>query len=242
MDHPIPSLEHNFEEIPTAGEPYDYPSFSKNSRRQSVSKAAHVQPQFEDMEQQTHTVTLGMWTFLATEILFFGVLFVSYTMLRMRWQDAFRHGSEELKLWIGGANTAILLTSSTFMALAVRAAKMGNQWLMIHLAITVPSACLSSASKPPNIISKQKNIWFPRSTSAESPPKTGQTPRPAAPAPQKRELFMGFYFIMTAFHALHMIVGISVLAVLIVLAKIRHFSANITTPWKSPDSTGTSSI
>ena len=197
-----------------------------------MSKAAHVELQFEDMEQQTHTVTLGMWTFLATEILFFGVLFVAYTMLRMRWQEAFRHGSEDLKLWIGGANTAILLTSSTFMALAVRAAKIGDaKWLMIHLAITVLFGLAFLGLKATEYYLETKEHLVPQiNFSRIAPDEQDKPPAQQHPRPDIEELFMGFYFIMTAFHAIHMIVGISVLIVLILLAKYRHFSPEYHNP------------
>ncbi len=108
-----------------------------------MSKPAYVEQQYEDIEQQTHSATLGMWLFLATEVLFFGVLFTSYTVYRTRWPDAFRHGSEDLKLWIGGINTAVLLTSSLFMALAVRSAKQGNdRGIVLHIGLTIVFALI----------------------------------------------------------------------------------------------------
>src|ERR1700683_755027 len=103
---------------------------------------ALVSPQFEDRYQQKESATLGMWVFLATEILFFGVLFTSYTVCRTRWPEAFRDGSRDLELWIGGTKTAVLLTSRPFMAIAVRAAAMGNNravvkflWITIALGL-----------------------------------------------------------------------------------------------------------
>jgi cytochrome c oxidase subunit 3 len=197
-----------------------------------VSKASHVEQQFEDMEQQTHTATLGMWTFLATEILFFGVLFASYTMLRMRWQEAFRHGSEDLKIWIGGINTAVLLTSSTFMALAVRSAKIGHiKWLLIHLGITVVLGLAFLGLKATEYYLETKEHLVPGYNFSQiAPDEQNKPPSEQHPRPEKEELFMMFYFIMTAFHALHMIVGISVIAVLMVLARRGHYTAEYHNP------------
>ena len=79
---------------------------------------------FESYEQQTESASLGMWLFLVTEIMFFGGLFTVYTIYRWRFPGAFRAGSHELDILLGGVNTAVLLTSSFTMALAVRAAKL----------------------------------------------------------------------------------------------------------------------
>src|SRR5687767_14391041 len=82
---------------------------------------------FESLEQQQATQTLGMWVFLASELLFFGGLFTCYAVGRWNYPEAFAYGSEHLVLWLGAANTVVLLTSSLTMALAVRAARMGHQ-------------------------------------------------------------------------------------------------------------------
>jgi cytochrome c oxidase subunit 3 len=197
-----------------------------------VSKASHVEQQFEDLEQQTHTATLGMWAFLATEILFFGVLFAAYTMLRMRWQEAFRHGSQELKIWIGGVNTAVLLTSSTFMALAVRSAKLGRiKWVLIHLGITMCLGLVFLGLKGTEYYLEAKEHLVPQfNFSAIAPEEQNKPPSEQHLRPEKEELFMIFYFIMTAFHALHMIVGIGVIAVLMVLARRGHYSSEYHNP------------
>lgn len=197
-----------------------------------MSKASHVELQFEDMEQQAHTATLGMWTFLATEVLFFGVLFTAYTMLRMRWQEAFRHGSEDLKIWIGGANTAILLTSSTFMALAVRAAKTGAiKWIVIHLGITAILGLAFLGLKGTEYYLEYKEQLVPKvNFNRIAPDEQNKPPAEQHPRPEKEELFMGFYFIVTGFHAIHMIVGIGIIVVLMVLAKRGHFSSEYHNP------------
>src|SRR5580698_7756288 len=111
-------------------------------------EAAHQHPaalahQFDDLEQQQEAATLGMWVFLATEILFFGGLFVTYLVYRRWYPEAFTAGSRELLVWAGTTNTAVLITSSLTMALAVRAAQLGQRRaLMIFLVLTMALGCV----------------------------------------------------------------------------------------------------
>src|SRR5438067_986952 len=98
--------------------------------------------QFDDLEQQKDASTLGMWTFLATEVLFFGGLFMSYITYRTVYPEAFGIASRHTILLYGAVNTAVLLTSSLTMALAVRAAQENNvKWLVRYLLMTVFLAC-----------------------------------------------------------------------------------------------------
>src|SRR5205085_6450706 len=78
---------------------------------------------FETQEQQREAGTFGMWLFLLTEIMFFGGLFFSYLLYRNWYNPAFVAGSNQLSIPLGTANTAILITSGFFMALAVWAAE-----------------------------------------------------------------------------------------------------------------------
>ena len=82
--------------------------------------------QFENMEQQREAGTLGMWWFLLTEIMFFGGMFLAYTVYRHMYFDAFAAGSEVLSVWWGTFNTGVLIGSSLTMALAVFHAQNGN--------------------------------------------------------------------------------------------------------------------
>src|SRR3954463_3448553 len=75
--------------------------------------------QFESVEQQHEAATLGIWTFLATEVLFFGGLFMAYVVYRFLYPQAFAEASHHTNLLFGTVNTAVLLTSSLTMALAV---------------------------------------------------------------------------------------------------------------------------
>src|SRR5512141_345042 len=87
---------------------------------------AIVAEQFEDAAQQYEAANLGMWTFLATEILFFGGLFMAYITYRHAYAQAFAEASRHTDVFYGTLNTAVLLTSSLTMALAVHAAQEGK--------------------------------------------------------------------------------------------------------------------
>src|SRR3954451_24285252 len=88
---------------------------------------AALAEQFDDLEQQREATTLGMWVFLATEVLFFGGLFLVYSVYRSWYTNAFAAASHELDLTLGAINTAVLIASSLTMALAVHAAQLGQR-------------------------------------------------------------------------------------------------------------------
>jgi cytochrome c oxidase subunit 3 len=96
--------------------------------------------QFDDRIQQQEAAALGMWAFLATEVLFFGGLFLCYCVFRYRYPKMWDIGSHELDVVLGGVNTVILLTSSLTMALGVRAAQLGAR-KMITFWLTLTILC-----------------------------------------------------------------------------------------------------
>ena len=72
---------------------------------------------YRDADQRRAANQLGMWTLISTEVLFFGGLFLAYSTYRHAYPAAFSAGSHRLEFWSGTINTAVLLTSSLFMAL-----------------------------------------------------------------------------------------------------------------------------
>ena len=86
------------------------------------AEAAEASGAFSDQDQQREACDLGMWVFLTTETLFFGVLFFGYLMARLRFPEAFAAAGRHTDFALGTINTAVLLTNSLAMALAVRAA------------------------------------------------------------------------------------------------------------------------
>src|SRR2546421_12022794 len=75
--------------------------------------------QFQTLEQQKETATLGMWIFLVTEVLFFGGLVLTYTINRSAFSTAFGIRSNTLDITLGAGNTVVLIMSSLTMAIAV---------------------------------------------------------------------------------------------------------------------------
>src|SRR5438034_11777675 len=90
---------------------------------------------FEDLGQQHEAATLGMWIFLVTEVLFFGGLFLVYSIYRSIYTDAFAAASHELNITLGSINTAVLIGSSLTMVLSVHAAQLGQRWVLMFFLI-----------------------------------------------------------------------------------------------------------
>src|ERR1700716_566061 len=90
---------------------------------------------FDDLEQQTEATTLGMWVFLVTEVLFFGGLFLCYTVYRWQYPDAFAAASHSLDVTLGTVNTAVLIPRGLTMALAVHAAQTGQRKLIMMFLV-----------------------------------------------------------------------------------------------------------
>ena len=100
----------------------------------SDSSIVHAH-QFDDAEQQHEASWLGMWVFLATEVMFFGGMFLGYTIYRSTYPEAFADASNHLDIWLGTINTAVLIGSSFTMALAVRSAQLGARKPLVRFLI-----------------------------------------------------------------------------------------------------------
>ena len=101
----------------------------------------HLAHHFDSLQQQFDSAKLGIWLFLATEILFFGGLFVAYAILRMRFPEVFSYASHYLDTIMGGINTCVLILSSLTMALAVRYAQLNKRaGLVFCLILTLMGA------------------------------------------------------------------------------------------------------
>lgn len=175
--------------------------------------------QFEDAHQQSLASTLGMWTFLASEVLFLGAMFLGFYAYRVRWPEAFAHAAGDLKWYLGTINTAVLLASSYFMALAVHAAKHGDQPRLVRrLLITLAIGTLFLGIKFAEYGIEYHERLVPGLNYAPLSP-SGEV------RPEQELLFMTWYFVMTGFHALHMTAGLAVLATIALLARRGHFSS-----------------
>jgi cytochrome c oxidase subunit 3 len=180
-----------------------------------------VAHQFEGMRQQEESATLGMWVFLATEIMFFGGLILGYTVYRLKYAEAFAAGSHHLKMALGALNTAVLLTSSLTVALAVHAAHRGRRRaLLTFLLLTVVLGLAFLGIKATEYYLEYAEGLIP-----------GRGFSYAGPAPPAEvQLFFVFYFAMTGLHATHMIVGLAVMLVMAVLTWRGRFSGAYYSP------------
>jgi len=161
-----------------------------------------------------------MWAFLSTEVLFFGGLFTGYAVYRANFPEAFAEGSQHLDILLGGINTAVLISSSLTMALAVHAAQSGRrQTLIAFLLATILLGSVFLGIKVVEYSHKFHDHLVPG--------PSFQFPGPFA---RQVQLFYSFYFAMTGMHAVHMIIGVGILAGLISMAWKNRFSAEYYTP------------
>jgi cytochrome c oxidase subunit III len=179
-----------------------------------------VAHQFDDPAQQRETSTLGMWVFLATEVMFFGGLFLAYTVYRALHVEAFELASRRLDIGLGGFNTAVLLTSSLTMALAVHSAQAGKRRrIVVFLALTIMLGVAFLGIKGFEYHEKFVDHLVPG-------------PAFSFPLAQAREaeMFFYLYFAMTGLHALHMIAGVGVVGVIAIKAGRGQFTPAYYTP------------
>src|SRR5262249_34911475 len=105
--------------------------------RLTVLVRDRLEEQFEDLKQQHDVASLGMWVFLATEVMFFGTLFLGVGVYHFLYPEAFEKASARLNWVIGGINTIVLLVSSLMMVLAVHSAKLDRtRSVLLFLALT----------------------------------------------------------------------------------------------------------
>jgi cytochrome c oxidase subunit 3 len=159
---------------------------------------------FVDLPQQHEAAELGMWAFLATEVLFFGGLAFAYAVYRFSYPADFAAAARHTRIEIGTANTAILLTSSLLVAWAVAAAKLREGRVA---AILLSVAALMGAG-----FLCLKGLEYTLEYREHLVP--GVDFVFAAPSARGAELFFLLYFIATGLHTIHLLVGIVVLALI----------------------------
>lgn len=163
-----------------------------------------LHPHYADLKQQRESATLGMWVFLVTEVMFFGGMIMGYIAYRFAYPEAFRAGSIHMLFMAGTLNTAILISASLFVALAVHAAREGNNKLLLWcllIAMFLGIAFLATKGW------EYHEHWVEHLVPGPWFQWNGPDPRHA-------ELFFVLYFFLTGFHALHMTIGVGLLAVI----------------------------
>ncbi len=180
-----------------------------------------LHPQFESMEQQNETYIVGMWAFLATEIMFFGALFLAYTLYRWKYQPGFYDASKIMNVTFGTLNTYILISSSVSMALAVHFAQVKKRKAqLISMSVTILFAFGFLVFKGLEYYQKIIENHVPGPTFHWT---MSSVPENIA------QLFISLYFAMTGLHAIHVIVGILIIGTLCILTwrKSRHVESYI---------------
>jgi cytochrome c oxidase subunit III len=175
---------------------------------------------FPGLQEQKEAASLGMWVFIAQEVMFFGGLFLMYTVYRALYPQAFAEASHHLDVKLGAINTAVLIGSSLTMAMAVHAAALGKrQQIVAWLLLTIVLGSVFLGIKLVEYHDKFEHHLVP-----------GPHFRFEGPVAHQAQIFYSLYFAMTGLHALHMVVGIPILAVMAWRAHRRHFSPEYFTP------------
>jgi cytochrome c oxidase subunit 3 len=169
--------------------------------------------QFVDLGQQQHAAKLGMWTFVAQELLFFTGLFLAYSELRFAYPETFVHAHRAMSVTLGTLDTVTLLTSSFAMALAVRYAKLAApRATRLALLLTAALGCAF-------LVIHGFEYWMHG--------HEGLLPGrfyAGDGLPGRPDLFFGLYFVLTGLHSLHVAIGVGLL---VWLALGRHGASTI---------------
>ena len=179
-----------------------------------------LQHHFSTKEQQFDTAKIGMWLFLATEILMFGGLFVGFGLMQSKFPEAFLQAHHHLDKSLGALNTIVLLVSSFTMVMAVwSASKSKQKQLIIYLLITLVCAGIFLVVK-----------YFEYSHKFHEGLLPGRFYHHAGDTVPGQFMFFSFYFMMTGLHGFHILGGMVVITWLLIRAMKGHFNANYYTP------------
>jgi cytochrome c oxidase subunit 3 len=185
----------------------------------------YLRHHFATVEQQRETASFGMWLFLLTEIMFFGGMFCAYLIYRNWYYPAFVAGSHQLSILLGTVNTAVLICSSFTMAMAVHSAELRRKSaLVMWLLLTILLGLVFLGVKADEYHEKWEKHHVPGLNFSVNDfvhvnpayPEDKALPLDMA---EKTQVYFSLYFAMTGMHALHMIVGISILIILVIRAR-----------------------
>ena len=188
-----------------------------------------LESQFENLEQQHQAATLGIWVFLATEVMFFGPLFLSVAVYRYLYPLEFETASGRLNWLIGGINTLVLLLSSLMIALAVHYAGLGlRKRVVTLLGLTAFLGFCFLGFKAVEYYIDYKEYLIPgwRFDASEWVTKFGLRPDQVPHV----KLFLFLYWVMTALHGVHVTIGIGVVLVMMAMTWRGRFSAEYYSP------------
>lgn len=198
---------------------------------ESTAHAAHpphLAHHFDTPAQQFDAAKLGMWAFLAQELLFFSGLFVAYGVYRSWYPEMFRAASHQLDKIMGATNTIVLLFSSFTAAMAVRSAQLGKKKATgNYLLVTILCACMFLVIKYFEYHHKFDAGLLP---GRFFHPHAAHLVANSPPLPPNTGSFFSIYFMMTGVHGVHVIVGIGVLIWIYLRNQRGDFSKEFFTP------------
>jgi cytochrome c oxidase subunit 3 len=189
---------------------------------------------FAEPQQQRDSASLGMWIFLATEVMFFGGLFCAYLIYRLKYFPEFAAASQSLNWQLGATNTAVLICSSLTVVFAVYAAQHAKRAMLIgSLVLTIILGFAFLGIKAVEYADKFKEHHVPgpsfnfvQEGAGEQAATTNKPPI----NPQHVQIYFALYFVMTGLHALHMIIGIGIFTWLLYAAWKGRFTPEYNTP------------
>jgi cytochrome c oxidase subunit 3 len=183
----------------------------------------HHQHHFTTMEQQFDTSKIGMWLFLATEVLTFGGLFLGFGLMQNKYPQEFVEAHEHLQRPLGALNTVVLLVSSFTMVLAVLAARTNQPKKTVrYLLMTIACACIFLGVKYFEYSHKFEEGLLPGIFYSHH--------GDLIPGSHGYSTFFSFYFMMTGLHGIHILAGIGLLSWIAVRAGRGEFSDAYYTP------------
>ncbi len=148
----------------------------------------------------TDGAKMGMWIFLFTEVLFFGGLFLLYSVYRARYASDFQAAAAELDMVLGTANTVILLTSSLSIALSIAMIRKGREKVSIVCqAVTIVLGVVFLINKY-----VEWSAHISRGIYPDSPVLLAMG--------GGKTIFFGLYYVMTGLHGLHVLIGVAVIS------------------------------
>ncbi|NOY91958.1 MAG: cytochrome c oxidase subunit 3 family protein [Deltaproteobacteria bacterium] len=195
-----------------------------------------LQHHYDTPAQQFNAAKLGMWLFLAQELLFFGGLFVAYGVFRSWYPQAWVVGSHLLDYRMGALNTAVLLLSSFTAVMAVRSAQTGNQKATGNfLLATIALAGVFMVVKYFEYAHKFEVGFLPGSHFAPHGVGLAEIVEAARESgvngvPYHLRTFFGLYFVMTGVHGLHVLIGMFVMGWMWNRNRKGEFSTRYSTP------------
>jgi len=218
-----------------------------------VHRTGELYGHYQTLEQQKDSATLGMWIFLATEILFFGGLFLTYTINRHTYAQVFAFSSRTIDLKWGAINTVVLIGSSLTMAMSVWSAQVGKKKLVtLFLILTLALGSVFLGVKAVEYHAKYVEHHIPgaafdlyyctnnpaacnlsgKALENEKTELDDLTTKAGGPTAVNAhsQLFFSLYFGMTGLHAVHMIVGAGLLVWLILQSIKGRFTPEYNTP------------